>query len=171
MSENLKAAIKALKDNYGAEDYKDFREQDRLLVTPENFVAACTALRDEHGFELLMGASCVDYWPEQTPRLHAVYQLASLKHKMRLELRVPLDGNEPEMDTISSVYPNANWYEREMYDMFGVRFNGHPDLRRILMPADWQGHPLRKDYPLGYEEVEFSFNFEEIEMKKPRPKD
>ena len=126
MSENLKAAIKALKDKHGAEDYKDFRGEDRLLVAPENFVAACTALRDEHGFELLMGASCVDYWPEQSPRLHAVYQLASLKHKMRLEVRVPLDGNEPEMDTLTGVYPNANWYEREMYDMFGVRFERSP---------------------------------------------
>ena len=171
MSEKLNAAIMALKQNYGAEDCDAFRQQNRLLVSPEKLLAACTTLRDEHGFEMLMGASCVDYWPEQTPRFHAVLQFASLKHKMRLELRVPLEGNQPELESLTRVYPNAEWYEREMYDMFGVRFSGHPDLRRILMPADWQGPPLRKDYPLGYEEVEFSFNYEEIEMKKPRPKD
>ena len=71
-------------------------------------------------------------------------------------MRVPLDGNAPSLPTIEGIYPNANWHEREIWDMFGIRFEGHSDLRRILMPADWAGHPLRKDYPLGYEEVQFS---------------
>jgi NADH-quinone oxidoreductase subunit C len=84
---------------------------------------------------------------------------------------VPLEGNDPEMPSLIEVYPNANWFERELWDMFGLRFTGHPDLRRILMPFDWEGHPLRKDYPLGYEEVQFTFNYEDIEVRKPRPKE
>ena len=97
--------------------------------------------------------------------------MKAMKKKMRLEVRVPLDGDEPVMDSVIAVYPVANWHERELWDMFGIRFNNHPDMRRILMPEDWVGHPLRKDYPLDYEEVQFSFNFEEIEQRKPRPQD
>ena len=86
-------------------------------------------------------------------------------------MRVPLDGNAPHLPTIEGIYPNANWHEREIWDMFGIRFEGHSDLRRILMPADWAGHPLRKDYPLGYEEVQFSFNSDEIDCANPNRKD
>jgi NADH-quinone oxidoreductase subunit C len=85
---------------------------------------------------------------------------------MILGLRVPLPGENPSVLSLESVYPNANWHEREVYDMFGISFEGHTDLRRILMPHDWEGHPLRKDYPLGYEEVQFSFNFDEIDRRK-----
>jgi NADH-quinone oxidoreductase subunit C len=113
----------------------------------------------------------VDYWPQTEPRFHVVYQFNSYSKHIRITVRVPLDGNEPVMDTVTGVYPNANWLERELWDMFGIRFEGHPDLRRILMPFDWEGHPLRKDYPLGYEEVQFTFNYDEIDQRKPRPKE
>jgi NADH-quinone oxidoreductase subunit C len=112
----------------------------------------------------------VDYWPQTTPRFHVVYHLYSMPHNLILRLRVPLNGNAPHVDTMEKVFPNANWKEREIWDMFGIVFDGHSDLRRILMPADWQGHPLRKDYPLGYEEVQFSFNAEEIDRRKPYAK-
>jgi len=128
-------------------------------------------LRDELGFEMLSGITGVDYWPEQEPRFHVIYFLHSMKNKTRLGLRVPVSGMKPVLPTVESVYPNANWYEREVWDMFGVQFEGNSDLRRILMPADWEGHPLRKDYPLGYEEVQFTFNVEEVNQRKPRPQD
>ena len=86
-------------------------------------------------------------------------------------LRVPLDGNVPHIPTIEGVYPGANWHEREVYDLFGIAFDGHSDLRRILMPHDWEGHPLRKDYPVGYEEVQFTFNAAEIATRKPHPEE
>jgi NADH-quinone oxidoreductase subunit C len=170
MDNPLERISKDLEQRFAAESY-EFRRQVKLIVPPEQIVAACRVLRDEHGFEMLTGQSAVDYWPQREPRFHVIYEFKALKHKLRIELRVPLNGDEPVMDSVQAVYPNANWHERELWDMFGIRFNNHPDLRRILMPEDWVGHPLRKDYPLGYEEVQFTFNFEEIELRKPRPKD
>jgi NADH-quinone oxidoreductase subunit C len=73
--------------------------------------------------------------------------------------------------TIEKVYAGANWYEREVWDLFGIQFEGHSDLRRIVMPQDWEGHPLRKDYPVGYEEVQFTFNVDEVQLRKPRGKE
>jgi NADH-quinone oxidoreductase subunit C len=83
---------------------------------------------------------------------------------------MPLQGNAPSVRTVETIYPGANWYEREVYDLFGVKFEGHSDLRRIVLPYEWEGHPLRKDYPLGYEEVQFTFNADEIRVRKPQPK-
>jgi NADH-quinone oxidoreductase subunit C len=94
-----------------------------------------------------------------------------MKKKLRIGLRVPISGHNPYIPTLEGLYSNANWREREIWDMFGIRFEGHSDMRRILMPHDWQGHPLRKDYPLGYEEVQFTFNAEEIEQGKPYAKE
>lgn len=146
---------------------EEFRDEISLIVKPEQIVEVCKTLQGEYGFEILSEQTAVDYWPALTPRFHVIYQVRSLQNNLILGLRVPLDGNAPVMPTIERVYPNANWFERELWDMFGIRFEGHSDPRRIVMPEDWEGHPLRKDYPLGYEEVQFSFNFHEINLRKP----
>jgi NADH-quinone oxidoreductase subunit C len=170
MNSALQAIIQDLEKLFGAKG-SEFRGQARAVVPPERILETAQALRDKHGFNMLAALSAVDYWPQREPRFHAVYEFKNIPQKLRLEVRVPLNGDEPELDSIVEVFPNANWHERELWDMFGLHIKNHPDLRRILMPADWTGHPLRKDYPLGYEEVEFTFNFEEIEQRKPRPKD
>jgi NADH-quinone oxidoreductase subunit C len=168
MNDSLSSAIQAVQDEFGVPS-TEFRGQYSLLVTGDKLVPICQALRDRFGFEILAGQTAVDYWPQQDPRFHVVYQLRSLQHNSRLSLRAFVSGLQPSLPSLTSVYPNANWHEREVWDMFGIHFEGHPDLRRILMPADWEGHPLRKDYPLGYEEVQFSFNKEEIAARKPKP--
>jgi NADH-quinone oxidoreductase subunit C len=144
-----------------------FKDELSLSVKPEQIVDVCLVLRDEHQVEVLTEETAVDYWPQQTPRFHVIYRFRSIKHNLLIGLRVPLDGNFPKLPTIEGVYKNANWFERELWDMFGINIEGHSDLRRIVLPHDWEGHPLRKDYPLGYEEVQYSFNFDEIDLRKP----
>jgi NADH-quinone oxidoreductase subunit C len=150
---------------------KEFRDQTSLIVSPEQIIEVCQVLRDEYKFKWLEVLTAVDYWPQQEPRFHVIYQLFSIENPMRIGLRVPLSGVSPSLPTLVDLFANANWRERELWDMFGIHFAGHPDLRRILMPHDWQGHPLRKDYPLGYEEVQFTFNAEEIDQDKPYAKE
>ena len=170
MSDALKSVVKDLVVKFKGEE-SEFRGQISVMIGGEHILEVCKILKDNHSFEILNDLTAVDYWPEQNPRFHAVYQFNSLSKNIRLEVRVPLDGNQPVLDSVTSVYPNMNWFERELWDMFGIRVEGHPDLRRILMPFDWEGHPLRKDYPLGYEEVQFTFNYDEINLRKPRPKE
>jgi NADH-quinone oxidoreductase subunit C len=158
--------IAALIERFNADTY-EFRDEVSLIIDEKQIVPVCLALRDEYKFELLTEETAVDYWPSEDPRFHVVYRLRSLTHNLIIGLRVPLNGNAPTMPSIVSVYQNANWFERELWDLFGIRFEGHPDLRRVVMPYDWEGHPLRKDYPLGYEEVQYSFNFDEIDIRKP----
>lgn len=162
--------VKVIKTRFAANTY-EFRNEVSLIIEAAQIVPVCQALRDEFNFELLAEETAVDYWPAQTPRFHIVYRLRSLKRNLILGLRVPLNGNAPSMPSIVRIYENANWFERELWDMFGIRFEGHPDLRRVVMPYDWEGHPLRKDYPLGYEEVQYSFNFDEIDVRKPYAKE
>ncbi|MDD5466977.1 MAG: NADH-quinone oxidoreductase subunit C [Anaerolineales bacterium] len=166
MNEHLQSAVQSLKARFSLQE-SEFRGQVSLVLPAEQLLPVCQALRDEFDFEMLVDETAIDYWPQTAPRFHLLYQLLSLKHNTRLGLRVPLEGNAPSLPTLAGIYPNANWYEREIWDMFGIRFENHSDLRRILMPHDWEGHPLRKDFPLGYEEVMFSFNFDEIDGRKP----
>ncbi len=113
---------------------------------------ACALLRDQKDcpFNFLSDVTCVDWYPSE-PRFEVIYHLLSMAGKERVRLKVRLDGDSPVVDSVMSVWPAANFFEREVYDLFGVRFSGHPYLRRIQMPEDWEGHPLRKDYPVeGY---------------------
>ncbi len=166
MNEEIQPIVDDLQKRFSAE-VQEFRGEVILFLLPEHIPTICQVLRDEFDFELLIEETAVDYWPEQEPRFHVIYRLRSLKRNQIIGLRAPLNGNAPMMPSLCGVYANANWFERELWDMFGIRFDGHPDLRRLVMPADWVGHPLRKDYPLGYEEVQFSFNFDEIDQRKP----
>lgn len=170
MDELLQSAVTAIQQRFGAELHTYAGEVD-LILAPEHNVEALTTLRDEFGFNFFIASTAVDYWPQEQPRFHVLYLLYSMPHNRNLRIRIPLDGNAPSLRTLETVFPNANWYEREMYDMFGITFIGHSDLRRILMPKDWQGHPLRKDYPLGYEEVRFTFNYQDVDRRKPLAKE
>ena len=104
-------------------------------------------------------------------RFEVVYHLYSLKAGHRLRVKVPVPQEDPTVDSLVPLWKGANWLEREVWDMFGIRFHGHPDLRRVLLYEEFEGHPLRKDYPLGYEEPQFTFNFEEIDLRKPYKKE
>jgi NADH-quinone oxidoreductase subunit C len=150
-------------------DSIEFRSQLTAVVLPEAIVEACEFLKGQ-GFNFLIALTATDHWPKE-PRFEVSYQLYSMQEKSMIGLSVRLDGEEPKVLSIESVYPNANWHEREVFDMFGIVFAGHSDLRRILMPYDWEGHPLRRDYPLGYEEVQFTFNYDEIDKRKKYAKD
>jgi NADH-quinone oxidoreductase subunit C len=117
-----------------------------LIIAPQAIVAVCRFLKEEGGFERVSGITAVDWWPRE-PRFEVVYLLHSIRNNKRLRMMVRLAEDE-EIDSVCSVWRGANWYEREVFDLFGVRFRNHPNLERIMMPADWEGHPLRKDYPV-----------------------
>ena len=148
-----------------------------VYVPVEHIVATCQALRDSLNFEVLVEVTCADYLP-RAPRYEVVYHLLSVSKKLRLRLkvRVTADGTVP---TVQGVYPGAGWLEREVWDMFGIVFDGHNDLRRLLMPEDWEGHPQRKDYPvqiqkaaqtyapLEVSEEQFRANLERDRVKRP----
>lgn len=166
MNEKLQDAVSALQERFGAR-VSEFRGEISAVIVPDQVITAIQALRDDFAFNFLVDITAVDYWPQETPRFQVVYQLYSMSNNLLFEIHTPLDGHGPLMPTLTGVFPNANWKEREIFDLFGVRFENHPDMRRIVLPNDWTGHPLRKDHPLGYEEVQFSFNVEEIGARKP----
>jgi NADH-quinone oxidoreductase subunit C len=150
-----------------------------LYVPAAQIVPACRALRDALGFDFLAEITAVDFFPRE-PRYEVVYHLVSIANRarLRLKVRVTTGGSVP---TVQRVWPAAGWPEREVWDLFGIPFDEHPDLRRILMPDDWDGHPLRKDYPVQirktpqtYEplevtEQEFRANLERDRYSRVRP--
>jgi NADH-quinone oxidoreductase subunit C len=148
----MNQAVALLEEKFADEvvEVVEFRGDTTIEVKPSLIVDICTALKDGHdtGFKYLSMIAGMDYAPA-SPRFGVVYNLYSHKHHDRITLKVRLaDDQSPAIDSVAQVWSTANWHEREIYDMMGIRFKGHPNLRRILMPADWVGHPQRKDYPL-----------------------
>ena len=128
------------------------REEMSIYVERSFLREACVLLRDnaECPFNYLSDVTCVDWYPAE-PRFEVVYHLLSIPKKERVRLKVRLEADSPAIESVTPVWPGANFFEREVFDLFGIRFTGHPYLRRIQMPEDWEGHPLRKDYPVeGY---------------------
>jgi NADH-quinone oxidoreductase subunit C len=120
-----------------------------LTIDPDAIRSAAATVQTA-GYNAFEDMTAVDWFPSE-PRFQLSYHILSHKFKERIRLRVMVSGTEPEVESITPIWPGANYYEREVFDLFGIRFEGHPNLRRILMPEDWVGHPLRKDYPVeGY---------------------
>ena len=143
--------IPRLREQFGEalQGVKVWRHETTILLQPGDLVRVCRFLRDSPDlvFNFLSAVTAVDrlVLPDHTPRFEVVYQLCSLPHKRRLRLKVRVEDGE-SLPSVTGVWETANWYEREVFDLFGIPFAGHPDLTRILMPEDWEGYPLRKDY-------------------------
>jgi len=140
-----------------------FRDEKTIIVKKTNIVAICKLLRDDAStnYNYLSDMTAIDrlkFMKDDEPRFEVLYNMYSMSTFQRFRLKAQVSEDDLTIDTVESVWPCANWLEREIFDMFGVTFNNHSDLRRILMADDWIGNPLRKDYPLGGEEVEFSYN-------------
>jgi NADH-quinone oxidoreductase subunit C len=133
----------------------EFRGETTIVVPPELLRAAATQCRDASNlqFNFLSDATCVDRLPSE-PRFELNYHLVSIRRRDKIRLRTRVGGDNPSVDSLVPVWVGAGWLEREIFDLFGIRFNGHPDLRRILLPEDWEGYPLRRDYPVeGFRDI------------------
>ena len=128
-------------------DGKVDRGEITLIVPAGHIVAAGEILKAQQKYIRLSTVTGVDWYPAE-PRFEVVYHLHSIARNVRLRVKCKLPGANPEIDSLTGVWRSANWYERETFDLFGIRFRNHPDLTRIMMPEDWEGHPLRKDYPV-----------------------
>ncbi|PLX87277.1 MAG: NADH-quinone oxidoreductase subunit C [Desulfuromonas sp.] len=143
------ASVEKLKAKFSSAvlDVIEFRGELTVMVEKGRIVEIGTFLRDECGYDFLCDLCGVDYMGQQ-PRFMVVYNLYNITTKQRLRVKVGVDEQSASVDTVSGIWSTANWPERECWDLMGISFNNHPDLRRILMAADWEGHPLRKDYPV-----------------------
>ncbi|ABQ28385.1 NADH dehydrogenase subunit C [Geotalea uraniireducens Rf4] len=148
MAENNRAVIK-LREKFASSilEVKEFRGEVTVIVRKEDIVALCKFLKEELRYNLLTDVTAVDYLGKD-PRFMVVYNIYSIPNKDRLRIKAPVTEGECTIDTVCGVWTTANWLEREAYDLMGIIFKNHPDLRRIMMTDDWVGHPLRKDYPL-----------------------
>lgn len=149
----LPAALAATAEAFAGVEF-DLVLGDTVARAPrEDVVELLEAVRDT-GFEMFVDLCAVDYLTRD-PRFEVVVNLVSVSHSLRLRVLVGIPGTDPTMPTITAVYPGANFYEREAFDLFGIEFLGHPDLTRILLPDEWEGHPLRKDVSIGSVPVQF----------------
>jgi NADH-quinone oxidoreductase subunit C len=148
MAENNRA-VTILKEKFASSllEVKEFRGEVTVTVKKEDIIAVCRFLKTELRYDMLTDVTAVDYLGQE-PRFMMVYNLYSIPNKDRLRVKAPVTEGDCTVDSLTALWNSANWLEREVYDLFGVIFNNHPDLRRILMTDDWVGHPLRKDYPL-----------------------
>jgi NADH-quinone oxidoreductase subunit C len=144
------------RDGTGVLDTVFFRGQATLVVAPDGIVETLEALR-ERGYRFLVSVHGADEYPDE-PRLAVHYQLLDMEALDRVAVKVRVPTSDPQVPSVTPGWPTANHQEREIYDMFGVVFEGHPDLRRILMPEDYEGHPQRRDFPIGGEPILFTFN-------------
>ncbi len=128
-------------------DADEFRGELTIYVDKKDILPVCRILKDQLFFNYLSDLCGVDYWP-QTPRFCVVYHLYSFPRNHRLRVKVFLNEECADVDSVTAIWAAADWHERECFDLLGIRFANHPDLRRILLPDDFSGHPLRKDYPL-----------------------
>lgn len=131
-------------------DIREFREQVSVIVKKERIKEIMKFLREtpQLDFDYLQDLCGVDYLGKKEKRFEVVYHLYSIKNRHMIRIKAEVSEEDCNIDSVVDIWAGANWHERECYDMFGINFNGHPDLRRILMPEDWEGYPLRKDYPL-----------------------
>jgi NADH-quinone oxidoreductase subunit C len=145
------ALVSALTAALGGEGWEASASQDQptIYVTSVRLLETCRYLRDTPGqlFRLLADVTAVDWLPRE-PRYEVVYHLSSPEERRRLRIKTRVSGADPHVPTVAAIWPAAGWLEREVWDLFGIVFDDHPDLRRLLMPDDWEGHPLRKDYPV-----------------------
>jgi len=141
--------VRELNDRFGEAllEGSDRLGEMTLFIDPARIVEICRHLKQDQKFVRLSSVTAVDWHPVE-PRFEVVYHLHSIERNLRLRLKCRLDGANAEIDSVTVIWRGAGWYEREVFDLFGIRFRNHPDLRRILMPDDWEGHPLRKDYPV-----------------------
>jgi NADH-quinone oxidoreductase subunit C len=154
------------------EEVTDFREERTIFIKKDQLKDVCLLLRDEEELQYnFLSDICADDLLPEFPRFAVSYHLYSIPKNHRLRLRVWVEDPDEGVETVTAVWPIANWLEMEVWDLMGINFQGNNNLRRLFLPEDWQGHPLRKDYPLGYEEVQFSFNWQEVNQKKPYAKD
>ena len=156
-SQNSNAVVESLRSwsPTAVAEVIEFRGETTVVVPRNLLRAASERCRTDAKlrFNLLSDATCLDRYPVE-PRFELNYHLVSIPRRDRVRLQVTLTGQDPVVDSLVPVWPGANWLEREIFDLFGIRFNGHPDLRRILLPEDWEGHPLRKDFPVeGFRDV------------------
>jgi len=155
----LTSAVERVRERFqdAVTEVIEFRGDTTVVVAPARLRDICRFLRDHEPvpFNFLSDVCGADF-PDREKRFEVTYTLYSISARQRLRLKVRLAAADPPLPSLVSVWPTANWHEREVFDLFGVRFDGHPDLRRILMPEDWDGHPLRKDYPImGYGQREW----------------